>query len=46
MKAHLVGGGISSLAAAAFLIKDGGLLGNNIHIYESAGWSAGRGRIG
>ena len=35
MKAHLVGGGISSLAAAAFLIKDGGLLGNNIHIYES-----------
>ncbi len=36
MKAHLVGGGISSLAAAAHLIKDGGLLGTNIHIYEAA----------
>lgn len=35
MKAHLVGGGISALSAAAFLIKDGGLLGGNIHVYES-----------
>lgn len=35
MKAHLVGGGISSLSAAAFLIKDGGLLGANIHVYEA-----------
>lgn len=35
MKAHLVGGGIASLSAAAFLIKDGGLLGANIHVYES-----------
>lgn len=34
MKAHLVGGGIASLAAAAHLIKDGGLLGSNISIYE------------
>lgn len=36
MKAHLVGGGIASLTAAAYLIKDGGLLGGNIHIYESS----------
>ena len=35
MDAHLVGGGISSLAAAAFLIEDAGLPGANIHIYES-----------
>ena len=33
-KAHLVGGGIAGLAAAAYLIKDGGLLGANINIYE------------
>ncbi len=35
MKAHLVGGGLASLAAATYLIKDGGLAGNNIHIYEA-----------
>lgn len=35
MKAHLVGGGIASLAAAAYLIKEGNLLGPNITIYES-----------
>jgi len=35
MKAHLVGGGISSLSAAALLVKDGGLLGSNIHVYEA-----------
>ena len=35
MKAHLVGGGIASLAAAASLIKEGGLLGSNITIYEA-----------
>ncbi len=34
MKAHLVGGGLASLAAAAHLIKDGGILANNIFIYE------------
>jgi oleate hydratase len=34
MKAHLIGGGISSLAAAAYLFKDGGVLASNIHIYE------------
>jgi oleate hydratase len=35
MKAHLVGGGIASLAAAVHLIRDGGVLGANIHIYEA-----------
>ena len=34
LKAHLVGGGIASLAAAAILIRDGDLLGKNITIYE------------
>jgi len=33
-KAYLVGCGIASLAAAAYLIKDGGLLGKNITIFE------------
>ena len=32
---HLVGGGIGSMAAAAFVIRDGGVLGRNITIYES-----------
>lgn len=31
---YLVGGGIASLAAAAFLIRDGGILGKNITILE------------
>lgn len=35
MKAHLVGSGIASLAAAAYLIKDGGCLANNITVYEA-----------
>ena len=34
-KAYLVGGGIGSLAAAAFLIRDGGMPGANIHILEA-----------
>lgn len=34
MKAYLAGSGIASLAAAAYLIKDGGLLGSNITIFE------------
>ena len=34
-KAHLVGGGIGSLAAAAFMIRDGGMPGQNITIYEA-----------
>src|SRR5450755_1432780 len=35
-KAYLVGGGIGSLAAAAFMIRDGGLPGGNISILEAA----------
>jgi oleate hydratase len=34
MKAYFIGGGIGSLAGAAFLIRDGGLSGDNIVIYE------------
>ncbi|MFD0279998.1 oleate hydratase [Kitasatospora sp. NPDC127111] len=33
-KAYLVGGGIASLAAAAFLIRDGEFPGENIHVLE------------
>jgi oleate hydratase len=35
-RAHLVGGGIGSLAAAAFMIRDGHLPGRNITIYEAS----------
>lgn len=35
-QAYLVGGGIASLAAAAFLIRDGQLPGAAIHIFEEA----------
>ena len=35
-KAYLVGGGIGSLAAAAFMIRDGGVPGANITILEAA----------
>lgn len=34
-KAYLVGGGIGSLAAAAFMIRDAGLPGENIAIFEA-----------
>ena len=34
-KAYLVGGGIGSLAAAAFMIRDGGFAGENISILEA-----------
>jgi len=34
-KAYMVGGGIGSLAAAAFLIRDGNIPGRNITIYEA-----------
>ncbi len=34
-KAYLVGGGIGSLAAAAFLIRDGGMPGANISILDA-----------
>ncbi|WBP86314.1 oleate hydratase [Kitasatospora cathayae] len=33
-KAYLVGGGIAALAAAAFLIRDGDVPGENIHVLE------------
>ncbi|MEU8925344.1 oleate hydratase [Kitasatospora sp. NPDC048545] len=33
-RAYLVGGGIASLAAAAFLIRDGDVPGTNIHVLE------------
>jgi len=36
IKAHLVGGGIGSLAAAAFMIRDGRVPGCNITIYEAS----------
>lgn len=31
---YLVGGGIASLAAAAFLVRDAGVSGENVHILE------------
>ena len=34
MKAYFIGGGIGSLAGAAFLIRDGGVAGHDITIYE------------
>ena len=36
VKSYLVGGGIASLASAAYLIRDGGLLGENICVFEEA----------
>lgn len=36
IKAYLIGGGIGSLAAAAFMIRDGGQLGKNITVLESS----------
>jgi oleate hydratase len=35
-KAYLIGGGIGSLAAAAFMIRDGGMAGPQITIFEAA----------
>ncbi|MET3133653.1 oleate hydratase [Oxalobacteraceae bacterium GrIS 1.11] len=40
-KAYLVGAGIGSLSAAAFMIRDGGMLGSNITIFEAAPISGG-----
>ncbi|MBO1413147.1 oleate hydratase [Streptomyces sp. FH025] len=34
-KAYLVGGGIAALSAAAFLIRDGGFAGGDIHVFEA-----------
>ena len=36
LKAYLVGGGIGSLAAAAFMIRDGGMPGGNLSILGAA----------
>jgi|WetSurMetagenome_2_1015567.scaffolds.fasta_scaffold33883_2 oleate hydratase len=33
-KAHIIGGGIAGLATAAFLIRDGGMKGGDIFIYD------------
>jgi len=35
-RVHLVGSGIASLAAAAYLIRDGGIRGADIVVYEEA----------
>ena len=35
MKAHIVGGGFGGLAAAAYLIRDAGVSGQDITIYEA-----------
>lgn len=35
-QAWLVGGGIASLSAAALLIRDGGMAGRDIHVFEQA----------
>jgi oleate hydratase len=35
VKAHFVGGGIGSRAAAAFMIRDGKVPGENISVYEA-----------
>ena len=35
MKAHIVGGGFGGLAAAAYLVRDGGVSGQDITIYEA-----------
>lgn len=34
-KAYFIGGGIGSLSAAAFMIRDGGIRGDNISIVEA-----------
>jgi oleate hydratase len=35
MKAHIVGGGFGGLAAAAYLIRNAGVSGQDITIYEA-----------
>ncbi len=36
--AYLIGGGLASLAAAVFLIRDGKMKGDRIHIFEEFNW--------
>ena len=46
-EAYLVGGGIASLASAAYLIRDGSIPGENTYILEETGarpWKSGRRR--
>ena len=38
---HIVGGGIAGLATAVFLVRDAGIEGQNIHIYEQLGVAGG-----
>ncbi len=38
---HIVGGGIAGLAAAVYLIRDAGVAGKDIHIYEQLGVAGG-----
>ncbi|OWU80888.1 oleate hydratase [Phaeobacter sp. 22II1-1F12B] len=38
---HIIGGGIAGLAAAVYLIRDAGMEGKNIHIYEQLGIAGG-----
>ena len=41
MKAHIVGGGFGGLAAAAYLVRDAGMSGQDITVYERVtGWAA------
>lgn len=40
-KAYLIGGGIASLASAVYLIRDGGIKGKNITIFEKSDRSGG-----
>ena len=35
MKAHIVGGGFGALAAAAYLVRDAGMSGQDITVYEA-----------
>ncbi len=39
--AYLVGGGIAALASAVYLIREGGLAGNNIHVLEQGSVTGG-----
>ena len=38
---YMAGAGIGNLAAAAFMIRDGNMRGDQIHIYESLGVAGG-----
>jgi oleate hydratase len=40
-RAHIIGGGIAGLAAAAFLVDDAHMPGANVTVYEAAGATGG-----